>query len=197
MALIREEKNRKIELVPFMDVIFLLLTFFVVTSIITGQRLFAEFIEGIIPFRIPQLATTEERRSEIATNLLIQVYQEHNNTRYYILSDQYGPETGGSISGFGRNYMSWIRNGVIPRVLNTSLANEMRQSLLSRNDVRETLRLLKRLNPQARVTVRGARDVPFYYVIDVYNLCVDCTLSVNLSHGDAENIDQNIQWENE
>ena len=188
MTLLREEKPKKIELIPLIDIVFLLLIFFVVTSIITGQGLFASFIEALVPFEIPELSTQEETNRAVSTNLLIQVYQQENEIKDYILSQRYGPK---DVSD--NNYMNWVRKGGIPKVESTPMAEPMGQNQLTKDDVKETLALLKRLSPQSKVTIRGARDIPFYHVIDLYNCCVDQGFSINLSYGSVNSLNQDIQ----
>ena len=164
----RQGSRLNIVYIPMLDIVFLLLVFFIVNTMISQAP---KTVSAIVEIPIPDM---EEKRPT-AANLMIQLFKYGNTTKFIII-DSYDNEAVESL----RN--NDLRKSLIIEGKREELIRLYNQKNLKYEDVGNLIRVLgeqtkrnSRLkdNPKAKVVVRIEPDVKYEYMVKTIKACND------------------------
>ena len=161
-------------LISLIDVIFLLLIFFVITSLLSFQGGSLGYKEANISLHLKEVSGGGEVAIETPANFIVYLYESNNDIKYILLHMNIGPE------GVERqSYRSLIANNLIPRVLEEPDVAFYSQDGLNARDVKKRIdQFVDRLQGQDEgteptIVILAARSVPFFRIVEIYNYCVE------------------------
>ena len=195
----RKEEEHKPELIPLIDIIFLLLVFFLVTTGLIGAF---EIIEGSLSIKIQKI---EDSSGEEITeaNILIQFIYDNGDIKYYLIHKALNPDDRFATG----SYSDWINDNKWPaspdRINDLHGSNEIINELnqleqpLKLAQVEMRLRQLRnimgRKKKEAKILIRGEEEMPYYPILELIDFCKRENIGVvSLAVGGLDNLYEKI-----
>lgn len=188
-----QKQYKKIELISLMDVVFILLIFFMITSIFAFQSGEVRYIESKKRFSIPELASGDGNGTLTEANLLIQLYMDDNRVKYQLRHKELN-DVATSPEKEDYRTLIWKKNAW-PEVVRNAQVRYYNQANLTFSDIEQRVKQLKNKNefPNIRgnpkIVVRAERDVPYSRVLELVDLFEQEEINfVTLSTGELETL---------